>query len=81
MRKIYCVHCKNYKEFNKPGISCICYKTLLLSSICNKCGSEIEQIFMRGEPIEIAKILSLINNTEKNQKIYNEAWRKHKCGI
>ena len=51
------------------------------SSICNKCGSEIEQIFMGGEPIEIAKILSLINNTEKNQKIYNEAWRKHKCGI
>ena len=36
MRKIYCITCKNYKEFKKPKISYICDKALLLSSICKK---------------------------------------------
>ena len=45
MKKIYCTKCEKYKEFKKPKISYICYKKLLLSSICNKCGSEYEQIF------------------------------------
>ena len=36
MREIYCIECKKYKEFKKPKILYICYKTLLLSSICNK---------------------------------------------
>ena len=56
---------KKYKEFEKPTISYICYKTLLISSICNKCGSEDEKIFMEGESIEILKILGLITNIEK----------------
>ena len=43
MRKIYCINRKKYKEFKKSRISYICYKTLLLSSICNKCGKEDEK--------------------------------------
>ena len=45
----------------------ICNKTLLLSSICNKCGKEDEKIFKEEESIEIWKILGLINNIEKYQ--------------
>ena len=59
MRKIYSISCKKYKEFKKHKISYICYKTLLLFCICNKCGSEDEKIFKEVEPIEILKILSL----------------------
>ena len=43
MRKIYCTMCKMYKEFKNPKISYICDKTLLLSSICDKCRSEMEK--------------------------------------
>ena len=62
MREIYCAKYKNYKEFKKSKISYICYKTLRLSSICNKCGSEDEQRFKEKESIEILKILGLITN-------------------
>ena len=37
-------------------------KTLLLSSICNKCGSEDKKIFKEEESIEILKILGLVEN-------------------
>ena len=60
MRKIYCTKCKKYKEFKKSKIY-ICDKTLLLSSIFNKCGSEDEKIFKEKESTEILKILGLIN--------------------
>ena len=43
MKKIYCTKCRKYKEFKKPKKSCICDKTLLLSSICNKFGSKDEK--------------------------------------
>ena len=32
-------------------MSYICYETLLLCSICNKCGNEDEKIFMEQESI------------------------------
>ena len=65
MRKIYSIKCKKYNEFKKPKISYICDKTLLLSSICNKWGSEDEKMFKEEESIEILKILGLINKIEK----------------
>ena len=71
MKNIYCTKCKKYKEFKKPKVLHICDKILLLSSICNKCGSEDEQMFMEKESNEILKILSLIDNLEEYQKIYN----------
>ena len=55
MRKIYCTNCKKYKDFRKPKISYISDKTLLLFSICNKCGSEDEKIFKKEQSIEILK--------------------------
>ena len=71
MRKVYCTKCKTFKEFKKHKISYTCEKTLLLSSICNKCGREDEKIFKEEESIEILKILGLINNIEVYQKICN----------
>ena len=67
MRKIYCPKSKKYKEFKKPKISYICDKILLLSSICNKCGSEDEKIFKEEESIEILKNLGLINNMKSTK--------------
>ena len=69
MRENYCIKCKKYKKFIKPKTSYICYKIFLLSSICNKCGSEDKKLFMEQESIEILKILGLINNIEKYQNI------------
>ena len=74
MRKIYCTKCERYikpKNFVKPKISYKCYKTLILSSICNRCGSKDEQMFKQEESIDISKILGLINDIEEYQKIYN----------
>ena len=74
MRKIYYAKCERYikpKNFVKPKISYICYKTLILCSICNRCGSKDEQIFKQEESIDKSKILGLINDTEEYQKIYN----------
>ena len=68
MRRIYYIKCKKYKKIIKPKIY-ICYKTLLLSSICNKCKSADEKIFMEQEPIEIIQIIGFINNIEKYQNI------------
>ena len=62
MRKIYCTKSKNYKEFKKPKILYICDKTLLLSSICSKCGRENEKIFKVEEMTETLKILGLVKS-------------------
>ena len=57
MRKVYCTKCKKYKEPKQPEILYICDKTLLLSSIRNKCESEDEKTFKEEESIEELKIL------------------------
>ena len=62
MRKICRVNCKKCKKIKKIIISCICYKTLLLSSICNECRSEDKKMFQEEESIKIFKILGLIGN-------------------
>ena len=69
MRKTYCAKCQKYREFKKPKLSYICDKTLLLSSICDKRGSEDDKIFKEEESIEILKILGLINNIERYQNM------------
>ena len=48
-------------------MSYICYKTLLLSSVCNKCESEDEKTFVEQESIEMLKVLDLINSIEKHK--------------
>ena len=45
MNKIYCVTCSKYSKFEKPKISYLLEKTLVLSIICIKCKNEDEKIF------------------------------------
>ena len=69
MKKLYCVICGKYRKFEKPKISYLLEKTLVLSIICSKCKNEDEKIFKEEESIEILKILGLINSIEEYQKI------------
>ena len=62
MEKMYCIKCYRYRKVKNPKISCIFYKTLVLSIIYNKCDSNDENIFKEEESIEISKVLALINN-------------------
>ena len=62
MKKLYCVICGRYRKFEKPKISYLLEKTLVLSIICSKFKNEHEKLFKEGESIEILKILGLIEN-------------------
>ena len=44
MNKLYCVLFSKYRKFEKPKISYILEKTLVLSIICNKCKNEEKNI-------------------------------------
>ena len=57
MKKLYCVICGKYRKFEKPKISYLLEKTLVLSIICSKCKNEDEKLFKEEESIEILKIL------------------------
>ena len=69
MEKLYWVICGRYRKSEKPKITYLLEKALLLSIICSKCKNEDEKIFKEEESIEILKILGLINNIEEYQKI------------
>ena len=58
MKKIYFVICGKYGKFEKPKISYLVEKTLVLSIICSKCKNDDAE----EESIEILKILGLIEN-------------------
>ena len=60
MKTLYCVICSTYRKFEKPKISCLLEKTLVLSIICSKCKNEDEKLFKENESIEILKTLDLI---------------------
>ena len=60
MKTLYCVICSTYRKFEKPKISCLLEKTLVLSIICSKCKNEDEKLFKEDESIEILKTLDLI---------------------
>ena len=62
MKKLYCVICGRYRKPEKPKISYLLEKTLVLSIICSKCKNEDEKLFKEEESIEILKILGLIEN-------------------
>ena len=62
MKKLYCVICGKYRKFEKPKISYLLEKTLVLSIICSKCKNEDEKLFKEEELIEILKVFSLIEN-------------------
>ena len=44
MKKIYCIKCNKYTKFKVPKISYIFNKTLVISIICGKCGSNDEKL-------------------------------------
>ena len=69
MEKLFCVIFGKYRKFEKPKISYLLEKTLVLSIICSKCKNEDEKIFKEEESIEILKILGLIKSIEEYQKI------------
>ena len=60
MKKLYCVICGKHRKFEKPKISYIFEKTLVLSIICSECENEDEKMFKEEESTEILKILGLI---------------------
>ena len=62
MKKLYCVICGKYRKFEKPKISYLLEKTLVLSIFCSKCKNEDEKIFQEVGSIEILKIIGLIEN-------------------
>ena len=41
-KKLYCVIGGNYRKFEKPKISYLLEKTLVLSTICNNCKNELK---------------------------------------
>ena len=59
---LYCVFCGTYRKFEKPKISYLLEKTLVVSIICSKCKNEDEKLFKEKESIEILKVLGLIEN-------------------
>ena len=62
MKKLYCVICCKYRKFEKPKISYLLEKTLVLSVICSKRKNKDERLFKEEESFEILKILGLIEN-------------------
>ena len=62
MKKLYCVICDNYKKFEKPKISYLFEKALVLSINCSKRKNKDEKLFKEEESIEILKNFDLIGN-------------------
>ena len=60
MKTLFCLICSTYRKFEKPKISCLLEKTLVLSIISSKCKNEDEKLFKEDESIEILKTLDLI---------------------
>ena len=59
MKKFYCVICGKYRKFEKPKISYLLEKTLVLSIICSTCKNEDEKLFKEEGSIEMLKIFGL----------------------
>ena len=62
MKRLCCVICDRYKKIEKPKVSYIFGKTLVLSIISSKRKNEDETIFKEKESIQISKVLGLIEN-------------------
>ena len=64
MKKIYCVICGQYKKIEKPKLSYLLEKKLVLSISCSQCKKEGKNLFKEEEYIVILKILGLIENMQ-----------------
>ena len=74
MKKLYW---DKYRTFEKPKISYLLEKKLVLSIICSKCKNEDENL-SKEESIEMVKSLGFIENI---QLLYKYGWREHKSRI
>ena len=59
MQKLYFVICDKYRKFDKPKISYLLEKILVLSIICSKCKNGDKKLFKEEKSIEILKVLGL----------------------
>ena len=57
------IYLRKHRKCEKPKMSYLFEKLLVLSIICSKCKSEDEKLFKKEESVEILKLLSLIENT------------------
>ena len=62
MKNIYCIFCFKYRKFERPKISYLLERILVLSLIWSKCKNEDEKIFKEEEYIEIIKTPGLVEN-------------------
>ena len=62
MKKLYCVIWGRYRKFEKPKISYLLGKTVVLSINCSKCKDEDEKHIKEEESTKTLKILGLIEN-------------------
>ena len=62
MKILFCVICGKYRKFEKPKMSYLLEKTLVVFIICSKCNNEDEKLFKEEESTAILKILVLIKN-------------------
>ena len=62
MKNLYYVICSKYRKLEKPKMSYVLEKTLVLSIICSKCKNENEKLFTEKESIEILTIIALTEN-------------------
>ena len=60
MKNLYCAICGKYRKSEKPKISYLLEKTLVLSIICSKRKNEDEKLFKEVESNETLKVLGLI---------------------
>ena len=63
-KKIYCLICGQYKKIDKPKLSYLLEKKLILSISCSQCKKEDKNLFKEEEYIEILQILGLIENIQ-----------------
>ena len=57
MKKLYCVICGKYGKFEKPEVSYLLEKTLVLSIICSKCKNEDENYLKKKIQLKYLKFL------------------------
>ena len=71
IKKLDCVICSKYRKIEKPKMPYLIKKKKKIFPyiFCSKYKNEEQKIFREEESIEILKILDLINNIEKYQKI------------
>ena len=52
MKKLYCVICRKCRKFEKPKISYLLEKTLVVSIICNKCEMKMKKYLKKKNQLK-----------------------------